>query len=40
MLMEPSAPIFATTMFGTVWPAVKFRLDALGGVSPLGKTVK
>src|SRR5664279_1198592 len=35
----PSAPTGATTRFGTVWPATKFRLEVAGRAVPSAYTV-
>src|SRR5215218_11423063 len=39
-LTFPPAPTLATTRLGTSWPATKLRLEAVGLVSPEGKTVR
>ncbi len=39
-MIRPSAPTFATTKFGRVSPAGRFRFDAFGFAAPDGYTVK
>ena len=36
----PASPTLVITMFGPVWPAAKFRFDAVGRSSPDGHTVR
>ena len=38
--MRPPLPMPTVTMLATVWPATKFRFEAVGTFDPAGQTVR